>query len=199
MNKIKIGWSEVSILPEGRRVDLAGQLYERISGEVETPIAVTALAMECGEEQMIFIACDLVATSYKLLCAVRDYLPDDCGFDKEKLIISCIHTHSSFAYADRSDGFSSALKALTALMPEGAYEDIAFSDVHYGQNYQDAAGLYDYALPMAYSKAYEKDGADFAAAGGFTFKSESDDDDLVLDTAEMDEDPDAGLYAEDEY
>ena len=46
-----------------------------------------------------------------------------------------------------------------ALMPEGAYEDIAFSDVHYGQNYQDAAGLYDYALPMAYSQAYEKDGA----------------------------------------
>ena len=46
-----------------------------------------------------------------------------------------------------------------ALMPEGAYEDIAFSDVHYGQNYEDAAGLYDYALPMAYSQAYGKDGA----------------------------------------
>ena len=46
-----------------------------------------------------------------------------------------------------------------ALMPEGAYEDIAFSDVHYGQNYEDAAQLYDYALPMAYSLAYEKDAA----------------------------------------
>lgn len=46
-----------------------------------------------------------------------------------------------------------------ALMPEGAYDDIAFSDVHYGQNYEDAAKLYDYALPMAYSQAYGKDGA----------------------------------------
>ena len=46
-----------------------------------------------------------------------------------------------------------------ALMPEGAYEDIAFSDVHYGQNYEDAAKLYDYALPMAYSQAYDKDAA----------------------------------------
>ena len=46
-----------------------------------------------------------------------------------------------------------------ALMPEGAYDDVAFSDVHYGQNYQDAAGLYDYALPMAYSQAYGKDAA----------------------------------------
>ena len=44
-----------------------------------------------------------------------------------------------------------------ALMPEGAYEDTAFSDLHYGQNYEDAAALYDAVLPMAYSKAYEKD------------------------------------------
>ena len=46
MNKIKIGWSEVSIVPEGRKVDLVGQFYERISDVVETPIAVTALAMD---------------------------------------------------------------------------------------------------------------------------------------------------------
>ena len=57
-----------------------------------------------------------------------------------------------------------------ALMPEGAYEDIAFSDVHYGQNYQDAAGLYDYALPMAYSQAYEKDGAWVADVARGTMK-----------------------------
>ena len=44
-----------------------------------------------------------------------------------------------------------------ALMPEGAYADTAFSDLHYGQNYEDAAALYDHVLPMAYSKAYEKD------------------------------------------
>lgn len=46
-----------------------------------------------------------------------------------------------------------------ALMPEGAYEDTAFADLHYGQSYEDAALLYDFALPMAYSQAYEKDGA----------------------------------------
>ena len=39
MNKIKIGWSEVSIVPEGRRIDLVGQFYERISGEVEASAA----------------------------------------------------------------------------------------------------------------------------------------------------------------
>lgn len=44
-----------------------------------------------------------------------------------------------------------------ALMPEGAYDDTAFADLHYGQNYRDAAALYDKALPMAYSSAYGKD------------------------------------------
>ena len=63
-------------------------------------------------------------------------------------------TLTSAARAERSDLILSA-----ALMPEGAYEDIAFSDVHYGQNYEDAAGFYDYALPMAYSQAYGKDAA----------------------------------------
>jgi len=57
--------------------------------------------------------------------------------------------------AARSEKNSLILSA--ALMPEGAYEDTAFSDLHYGQNYEDAAKLFDYALPMAYSKAYGQD------------------------------------------
>ncbi len=118
-SKIKIGWSEVSIVPDGRRVDLVGQFYERISGEVETPIAVTALAMECGGDHMVFVSCDLVATSKHLLDAVRAALPEDCGFCKDKLIISAIHTHTSLGYSDRCDMFSGgSLDALNALKPE---------------------------------------------------------------------------------
>lgn len=56
-------------------------------------------------------------------------------------------------------GIRSDLILSAALMPEGAYEDPAFAALHYGQNYEDAAALYDFLLPMAYSKAYEKDGA----------------------------------------
>ncbi len=117
-SKIKIGWSEVSIVPEGRRVDLVGQFYERISGEVETPIAVTALAMECGGDHMVFVACDLPCTSKSLLDGVRAALPEDCGFDKDKLIISAIHTHTSIGYSNRSDMLSSALGVLNGLKPE---------------------------------------------------------------------------------
>lgn len=44
-----------------------------------------------------------------------------------------------------------------ALMPEGAYKDTAFSDLHYGQNYEDAAKLYDFVVPMAYAREYGQD------------------------------------------
>lgn len=68
-----------------------------------------------------------------------------------------VHFATTVVNAARAEKPGIILSA--ALMPEGAYEDIAFSDVHYGQNYADAAKLYDYALPMAYSQAYEKDAA----------------------------------------
>ena len=61
----------------------------------------------------------------------------------------------SLACAARAENGRLTLSA--ALMPEGAYEDTAFSDLHYGQNYDDAAQLYDATLPMAYSAAYGKD------------------------------------------
>ena len=80
MSKLRLGWGEVSIVPEGRRVDLAGQFYERISGEVETPIAISALAIDNGEDSVVFCACDLCSTGTALLSAVRDALPEDCPF-----------------------------------------------------------------------------------------------------------------------
>jgi len=46
---------------------------------------------------------------------------------------------------------------------------------------------------------YEKDGSDFAAAGGFTFKGESDDDDLSLELADEEEGPDEALLSDEEF
>ena len=49
-----------------------------------------------------------------------------------------------------------------ALQPEGGIKDYpnsddwAFADLHYGQNYADAANLYDYICPMAYSPTFNK-------------------------------------------
>ena len=116
MNTIKIGWGEASLVPEGRKVDLVGQFYERISSEVETPIAVNALAIECGDDSVIFCSCDLVGTSVALIEAVKSLLPE--SFPKDKLIVSAIHTHTSLGYADDDDNLANALYGLKAFLSE---------------------------------------------------------------------------------
>ena len=45
-----------------------------------------------------------------------------------------------------------------ALMPEGAY-DLAFADLHYGQNYADLSAVVDFIMPMTYSLDYHQDAA----------------------------------------
>ncbi len=126
MSKIKFGWSEVSLAPEGKKVSLVGQFYERISDVVETPISVTALAMECDGDAAIFCGCDLVSTPRNLLTEVRAYiLAKDPAFPAEKLMISAIHTHTALGYARRSDSVDgSSLNVLTQLMPNAKYEEL---------------------------------------------------------------------------
>jgi len=62
---------------------------------------------------------------------------------------------SALAETVRREGKNLTLSA--ALMPEGSYDDLAFSDLHYGQHYADLAVLTDLLLPMSYSRAYGKD------------------------------------------
>lgn len=96
MNSLKIGWSEIDITPS-KKVSLAGQFAERISQYIEKPLTATAFAVECGNEQMIMVSCDLVGVTWKLTCDVREALKDNTlGIDPEKIIISAIHTHTAY-------------------------------------------------------------------------------------------------------
>ncbi len=98
MNVLKFGWAEIDITPD-KKASLAGQFAERISEYVEKPITATALAIESGDQQAVFCACDLVSVSFRLVEAVRARiaaLPD--GPDPDGLIISAIHTHTAPVY-----------------------------------------------------------------------------------------------------
>ncbi len=118
MSQIKIGWSEVSIVPEGRRVNLRGQFYERISGEVETPITVNALALECGDGQAVFVSCDLVDVASSLLRSVRQAVSSLEGLDPNAVMLSAIHTHTSMGYASEDDSYDASLHVLNQYKPE---------------------------------------------------------------------------------
>ena len=68
-----------------------------------------------------------------------------------------VHFARSLCDAAREERPELLLSA--ALMPEGAYADTAFADLHYGQHYADAAQIYDFVIPMAYAREYGQDSA----------------------------------------
>ena len=69
MKILRIGWSEKSITPT-KKVRLAGQFFERVSESVETPVTVTAMAVDCGDGQMVICSCDLISISENLLLSL---------------------------------------------------------------------------------------------------------------------------------
>lgn len=97
MNKIKIGWAEVDITPK-EKISLTGQFYERVSDQVESPLTVTAFAIESGNEQMIIASCDLAGVAQNLNRMVKEILKDELTISVDKVILSAIHTHTSYTY-----------------------------------------------------------------------------------------------------
>ncbi len=115
--KIKIGWSEVSITPDGP-IGLAGQFFERVSEYVETPVTVTAMALESETEQMVICSCDLAATSIALLRDVRKLLAGKISLPLEKIIINATHSHTSHVYDRGAETGCAELDVLLRYMPE---------------------------------------------------------------------------------
>lgn len=97
MAKIKMGWAEVDITPN-QKISLYGQFYERISDVVESRLYVTAFALESDNEQMIICSCDLTNIAQNLNTMVKERLKDKLPISTDKVILSAIHTHTSYDY-----------------------------------------------------------------------------------------------------
>ena len=97
MSKIKIGWAEVDITPN-QKIALAGQFYERVSDQVESRLYVTAFALESDNEQMIIASCDLGGVAQNLNKMVKERLEGKLPISTDKVILSAIHTHTSYTY-----------------------------------------------------------------------------------------------------
>lgn len=130
MPKLKFGWSEKNLIPEGAVVSLAGQFYERVSGDVESPLTVTAFVVDSGDDCAIFCSCDLVGIGSVLLKSVRALLKGRADIPAEKIMVSAIHSHTAPEFTGRHDsltglGFKESLKAIA---PNVVYEDKVSSD-----------------------------------------------------------------------
>lgn len=98
MSKLKMGWAEVSITPD-KKAALAGQFAERISEYVEKPISATALAVDAGNDHVVFVSVELIDVANNLVEAVREKLKTNgLGLDPSKVVYSAIHTHTAPDY-----------------------------------------------------------------------------------------------------
>ena len=124
MPDFKIGWAEESLVPE-KRVSLAGQFYERISEFVESPITVTACAVECSGDCAILLSVDIVSMQQGLIDEIRRCFAKLCPeVDPERLIIFATHTHTSIGAQtnNKMKGNSSVMsvnKVLQEFFPAG--------------------------------------------------------------------------------
>ena len=119
-SKIKIGWSEVDISPK-EKIFVSGQFYERISDVIETPITVTALAIECDGEQAVICSCDIACIKSELVDKVREFVSGKVNdLDVSKIILCATHTHTSYEYAYRNEPSKvSTVEILKRYIPEG--------------------------------------------------------------------------------
>ena len=120
--KLRIGWAEESLVPE-KKTQLAGQFYERISEGIDTPITVTAMAVESGEEQLILMSADLPSIDLPLVEEARNRFHAMCPeVDPQALVVSATHTHASLKLAPipqkEKTGFSANVNILSEFLPE---------------------------------------------------------------------------------
>ncbi len=116
MSNFLVGWAEKSIVPENKRVSLAGQLYERISEYVESDITATAMAVE-ADDKVIFVSVDIVKIIDPVKERAREIFRElNTEVDADKIIISATHSHTSL----KTDPPGTVTQnILNEFMPEG--------------------------------------------------------------------------------
>ena len=68
---------------------------------METPITVTALAMEAGEGKAIICSCDMTSIDEDIVRRVRELIADRKDVPADRIIVNATHTHTSHNYTVR--------------------------------------------------------------------------------------------------
>lgn len=91
---IKIGWAQKSLVPDAS-VPVVGQMYERYSRYVHDPILATALTLDNGDEQVIFVTVDMTGSPMYAMPLIRQALAAYPEIPVEKISIQSTHTHNA--------------------------------------------------------------------------------------------------------
>jgi hypothetical protein len=132
---MKIGFSTKDITPASLVV-LGGSSVERLVDRVRDPLTVTAMALESadGEEQAVFVSCDILHINQTLqdgVCdKVRQTIP---GLNPDTVVLNATHTHNgplisepywSWIGFDRSSAATISLEDFLAMVIERIAEAV---------------------------------------------------------------------------
>ena len=93
---LKVGWAQTSITPTKPTL-MEGQMYMRFSQYVHDPLTATALALDNGETQAIFVSMDMTSVPMHAIERLRKEveakgIPFDC------VSFNVTHTHNATSF-----------------------------------------------------------------------------------------------------
>ncbi len=94
MKAIQIGWAQTDLTPD-RPVWMIGQMYHRVSEYVRDPITATALALDNGDAQAVFVSLDMTEVPLHAMEPLRKRLSKLANLKFESISFGATHTHNS--------------------------------------------------------------------------------------------------------
>ncbi len=93
--ELKIGWAARDITPD-RPVAITGQHYLRVSKGVADPLILTALAVDNGEDCVIFLSLDMISIRALILDDIREKVAKlNPEIPVLKILANTTHTHTA--------------------------------------------------------------------------------------------------------
>lgn len=130
MGELLIGWAEESLLPH-KKIALAGQFYERVSDEVDTPLDATAMAIECDGARAIIVSADIGEVQPFLLNLAREnFAKLNREVEPVHLIFGATLTHTSHTFGDPATNLSVSpvVQIINEYMGDTPYQSTATID-----------------------------------------------------------------------
>ncbi len=114
MSQLKIGWASRDVSTD-KPINIPGQFHMRISKGVLDPVTVTALVLDDGQDQAIFLSCDLVVIRAHLLDEVREKVAAACPeIPVEKILMNASHAHTGPSHYDDERPFDFGMEVASS-------------------------------------------------------------------------------------
>ena len=95
INKIKAGASISNITPDNPHFLFGYPFVERMSTGIHDHLLSSALCLNDGNNEVLFISNDIIYVNKDFVARVRDKISENTGIDESNIMIAATHTHSA--------------------------------------------------------------------------------------------------------